>query len=176
MQFLEWLQSWPFSIWVQESEWGFPVLLSFHSIGLAVVVGILVMLDDRILGFANKFPISTFSNLMKWAWAGFIVNAISGSLLFAADGVRLTANWAFLLKMAAVLFGVVTAWMISRELNFTAYQDASESEAAAIGEPTISMKVKSLATAQLIFWTVAIVAGRLIAYVNGAFALGGVDF
>ena len=176
MQFLEWLQSWPLSIWVQESEWGFPTLLSFHSIGMAAVVGILTMLNARILGFAPNFPISTFSNLMKWAWAGFIINAISGTILFAADGVRLIENWAFLTKIGAIIFGVVTASVISRDLNFMAYQNASASEAGAIGEPIVSKKVKILAAAQLISWVVAIVGGRLIAYVTGNDALGRVDF
>jgi len=176
MQFLEWLQNWPFSTWVQESEWGFPILLSFHSIGLAAVVGILVMLDVRILGFAKRFPVSTFSNLMQVAWIGFVVNAISGVLLFAADATNAVTNWAFGVKMAAVVIGVAMAWMTSRELNFPVYQRASDAEAAAMGEPVLSQKTKVLAALSLSAWTVAIVAGRLIAYIADHARMYKVDF
>ena len=165
MQFLEWLQSWPFSEWVQVSEWGFPMLLSFHSIGLAAVVGIIVMLDARILGFAKSFPISTFANLMPIAWLGFFVNFVSGTLLFAADATRLVTNWPFLLKMACVAVGIATAWITSRELNFPAYQHASLADAADMGEPAPTRKLKAVAIASLLIWTLALIGGRLIAYI-----------
>ena len=176
MQFLEWLQGWPFSIWVQESEWGFPILLAFHSIGLAIVLGVIIMLDARILGFAKRFPVSTFSNLMKFAWGGFVVNAISGVLLFAADATRLSVNWAFLIKMTCVVLGVVTAYMMSRQLNFPAYQKVSAAEAESLGEPVVTKSLRILASISLVIWAAAIVSGRLIAYINDSFALGGVEF
>ena len=176
MQFLEWLQGWPISIWIQESEWGFPVFLAFHSIGLAAVLGVLVMLDVRILGFAKTFPVSSFSKLMTWAWVGFIINAISGIMLFAADATRLSMNWAFILKMTCVVLGVITAWMMSRQLNFPAYSHASDSEADAMGEPVLTKSLRYLSIASLVIWTMAIVSGRLIAYINDSFALGGSAF
>ena len=176
MQFLEWLQGWPVSIWIQESEWGFPVFLAFHSIGLAAVLGVLVMLDVRILGFAKSFPISSFSKLMTWAWVGFYINAASGVMLFAADATRLSMNWAFILKMTGVVLGVINAYMLSRQLNFPAYTAATDEEALAMGEPVINKSIRYLAIMSLVVWTVAIVAGRLIAYINDSFALGGSAF
>ncbi len=176
MQFLEWLQTWPFSEWVQTSEWGFPMLLSFHSIGLAAVVGVLVMLDARVLGFAKRFPVSSFANLMIVAWVGFTLNAISGALLFAADATKLVTNWPFLLKMGCVLLGVVAAGITAQELNFGAYQKASKDEAAALGEPALTLKVKIVAAVSLLLWTVALVGGRLIAYVADHDRMFKVDF
>jgi hypothetical protein len=176
MQFLEWLTAWPISTWIQESEWGFPVFLAFHSIGLAVVLGVLVMLDVRILGFAKSFPVSSFSKLMTWAWGGFIINAISGIILFAADASRLSVNWAFIMKMTCVVLGVITAWLMSRQLNFPAYTYATDAEADAMGEPVVTKSLRYLAIASLVIWTMAIVAGRLIAYINDSFALSGSAF
>ncbi len=176
MQFLEWLQSWPFSEWVQVSEWGFPILLSFHSIGLAVVVGIIVMLDVRILGFGRTFPVSTFANLMPIAWLGFLVNFVSGCLLFAADATKLVSNWPFLLKMACVVLGIAVAWMTSRDLRFPDYQTASPTEAAALGEPAIGGRLKALAIASLLLWSVALIGGRLIAYIADHERMFKVDF
>jgi hypothetical protein len=176
MQFLEWLQTWPFSEWVQTSEWGFPILLAFHSMGLAAVVGILVMLDVRVLGFAKPFPVSTFANLMPVAWIGFAVNAISGTLLFVADASKLVTNWAFLLKMACVLLGVIAAAITARDLKFPDYRGASKDEAAALGEPVLTTKDKVVAGVSLLIWTVALVGGRLVAYVADHARMFKVDF
>ena len=176
MQFLEWLQAWPFSEWVQVSEWGFPTLLSFHSIGLAVVVGIIVMLDARVLGFGRSFPVSTFANLMPIAWLGFLVNFISGCLLFAADATKLVSNWPFLLKMACVVAGIAVAWMMSRDLRFPDYQTASLQEAETLGEPRVTGRLKLLAIASLLLWSGALIGGRLIAYVADHERMFKVDF
>jgi hypothetical protein len=175
MQFLEWLELWPTSEWIQISEWGFPTMLAIHSVGLAAVVGLLAMLSVRVLGFGKPFPVSTFANLMVVAWIGFFFNAASGVLLFAADAPRVYANWAFLLKMACVVLGVVLAWMTSRDLNFPAYQKMSAAEAAAAGEPVVTTKLKVIAVLSLFTWFVAIVAGRLIASVADAARLS-LDF
>lgn len=175
MEFLEWLATLPFAEWVQISEWGFPILLSFHSIGLAIVVGLFAMLDFRILGFGKSFPVSNFADFMGVAWFGFTINAISGLWLFAADGARLITNWPFQLKMFCVFLGVALTFFTVRELNFAAYEKASKAEAEALGEPAITRNAKILAFASLITWVVAIIGGRLIAYVIDA-ARFNVDF
>ncbi len=40
-------------------------MLVFHSWGMAAVVGILVMLDLRILGLARIAPLSAFQPMMR---------------------------------------------------------------------------------------------------------------
>ena len=49
----EWLEYSMLSTWVGESLWGYPIMLSFHVIGLAIVVGIFTILNFRLLGFID---------------------------------------------------------------------------------------------------------------------------
>jgi hypothetical protein len=166
-----WLQDLPISEWVQTSDYGFPLLLAAHSIGLAGVVGILVMLNLRVLGYAEGIPISALSRLMPVAWLGFAINALSGVLLFMANATRLVTNWAFLLKMFFVLLGGLVTWILWRSLNGRAVREPPATAAAvttpAVAGPGYKITHAARVTAgiSLGVWFAAIVFGRIIAYV-----------
>jgi hypothetical protein len=161
--FFSWLQDLPISEWVQTSDYGFPLLLAAHSIGLAGVVGILTMLSLRVLGVAEGIPIAALARLMPVAWAGFVINALSGVLLFMANATRLVTNWAFLLKMSFVLLGGIVTWILWRNLDQRASH--AQSEAVATTGYTITQGARASAGIALGVWFAAIVFGRIIAYV-----------
>ncbi len=174
MELFSWLQDLPVSEWVQTSDYGFPLLLAAHSIGLAGVVGVLAMLNLRILGLAEGIPIAALSRLMPVAWIGFIINALSGILLFMANATRLVTNWAFLLKMSAVLAGGIVTWILWRTLkqrSGTSVPESSPSPAGSAALPavepafTITGAARLTAGISLGVWFAAIVFGRVIAYV-----------
>jgi hypothetical protein len=153
LEFFARLQDLPISEWVQTSDYGFPLLLAAHSIGLAGVVGILVILSLRVLGFAEGIPISALSRLMWVAWVGFTINALSGVLLFMANATRLVTNWAFIVKMSAVLAGGIVTWILWRTLERGAKTYI------------VTRPARIAARVSLGVWFAAILFGRIIAYV-----------
>src|SRR5712675_533939 len=40
MEFLAWLEQTDASVWLRESDWGHPIILCFHAVGMGMVVGI----------------------------------------------------------------------------------------------------------------------------------------
>jgi hypothetical protein len=160
LELFAWLQDLPISEWVQTSDYGFPLLLAAHSIGLAGVVGILVILNLRVLGYAEGIPIAALSRLMPVAWLGFVINALSGLLLFMANATRLVTNWAFLLKMSFVLLGGIVTWILWRNLNQRSGQGRSIT-----GDFSITQAARVTAGISLGVWFAAIIFGRIIAYV-----------
>jgi len=50
----EWLEETRLALWVGESLWGYPLLLSLHIVGLAMVAGIFTMLNLRLLGVLKE--------------------------------------------------------------------------------------------------------------------------
>jgi hypothetical protein len=191
---LEWLEMLPISEWVATSDWGYPILLSIHTMGLAIVVGILVMLDARILGAAKSIPLGVFERLVPLAWAGFFLNLVSGVLLFMSMAPRLAVNWPFLSKLAAIILAGLVSWLLWKSLRRDAggrplagLVGALSTESVASDEGiledlqpddgtiVVSSNTKWLAVVSLLLWFLAILFGRLIAYVLDAMMLAG-DF
>lgn len=152
----EQLENTSVAIWVGESLWGYPLLLSLHVVGLAVVVGIFSVRDMRLLGLFSGIQPAAFLPLSKLAWIGFIINAISGILLFTSQAATFVNNVPFRLKISCIAAGMVLAGVIQSRLR---------GELALGSEDTaISGSTKLMALVSLSFWLAALISGRLVAY------------
>ena len=78
MGIFELLEESALALWVGESLWGYPIMLSLHAVGLSIVVGIFTMLNLRILGLLKDIELSAFKSLYKVSWSGLDINAICG--------------------------------------------------------------------------------------------------
>ena len=149
MEFLTWLEGSALGLWVRESLWGYPIVLSSHAVGMAIVVGMVAMIDIRVLGFARKIPISSFKSLFTLTWAGFALNFTSGCMLFTGDATKFFYSNTFRIKIILIVLGMISVWRLLRAVSDTG--DASA-------------RAKSIATFSLLCWFGAIIAGRLVAY------------
>lgn len=158
MGVLEWLELSSLGDWVAASLWGYPIMLSLHAIGLAVLAGSLAMVDLRVIGCFPGLEIAPLRGMIKLAWAGFIVNLISGFSLFTAQATYFIAHRAFLIKIACIILVLINSALLLGMLN----NHADEWDAGG----TVSAPAKALAFSSLLLLTVATIAGRLIAYVE----------
>ncbi len=152
-----WLENTSVAIWVGGSLWAYPVLLSLHIVGLATVVGIFSMRDLRLLGLFTGLQPAAFLPLSKLAWIGFIINAVSGILLFTSQAVTFINSTPFLLKISSIVAGMTLAGILQSRLRGEL--------ATSNGDVVISRSTKQIALVSLSFWLAAIIAGRLIAYI-----------
>ena len=157
MPVFEWLESTALAIWVGESLWGYPIMLGMHAIGLAIVVGIFVMLDLRVLRVVRGVSFTAFQSLFRLAWIGLLFNALSGSALFSSQATTFVESAPFLIKISAVITGVIFGILIQRRLRLR----AADWDAA---DTNIESSATVLAALSLVCWIGAIFAGRLIAY------------
>ncbi|MDG1025808.1 MAG: hypothetical protein P8N94_00690 [Gammaproteobacteria bacterium] len=151
------LETTDLATWVAVSLWGYPMMLSLHVVGLAVVVGIFAMRDLTLLGLFPSVQPSAFLGLGKLGWVGFIVNAVSGFALFASQATVFITSIPFLIKIACIVAGMVLAGVIQSRLR----SEVELSDAQAV----ISRPTKIIASISLLLWLAAIIAGRLIAYI-----------
>jgi hypothetical protein len=156
MEFLAWLEATEFSTWLRESDWGHPIVLCFHAVGMGLVVGVSFMFCARVLGYSKGFPLSGFDRLFALSWFGFVMNAVSGVVLYIGEPRRLLSTPAFLIKMGLIVLAGFSLWVLSRAL----YGREGEE-----GGPTgATMVAKIAAVFPIVLWLGAIVAGRLIGY------------
>lgn len=156
MEILYWLEETPLAIMVGESLWVYPFLLSLHVVGLATLVGIFAMLDLRLLGSFGQIRIGSLLPVIRFAWFGLVVNAVSGALLFTSQASYFVTSIPFLLKISMIFVGAILAVIIQRRLR--------EAQNESSGEWEISGGTRIVAVLSLMMWLGAIIAGRLIAY------------
>jgi Co/Zn/Cd efflux system component len=104
---LDWLESTDVALMVQESAWGYPVILSGHAVGMAILVGIILMINFRVLGFASGIPIMALRPMFRVALIGLIINVISGTMLFMANANSLFGSNPFRVKIVLLAIGGV---------------------------------------------------------------------
>jgi hypothetical protein len=146
-----------FATWVRESPslWAYPTVLFLHTIGLGFLVGINVAIDLRLLGVARALPLAPMQRLFPYMWAGFWINAISGTALLVADASTKLTNPVFYVKMLFVVLGVVNMAFLRRALVGT--------DDITVGP---SLPARRLAISSLLIWTAATTAGRLMGYLG----------
>jgi hypothetical protein len=157
MGFLEWLQSTWVGVLVAESLWGYPILETIHTIGMAMMIGSLGLINLRVLGYKPELPLLDVRQLLPLAWIGFTLNAISGTLLFTSDAVYFSGKYTFWIKMILIALGGINAALLGGRVFRDAAAGGPSPAAALAG-------TKWIAFLSLVFWFGAVIAGRLIAY------------
>lgn len=154
MGFLVWLEATGLAEWVRSSNEGYPSMIGLHAIGMAVMVGLSLVIDMRLVGFFRGIPVHAMNRLFGVAWIGFGINFVSGSALFTAQATSYIVDWIFLSKMALVFIGAITAAILQPAV------------AAAGSWPNgrIPGGSQAIAWIAIVIWIVAIILGRLTAY------------
>ena len=158
LQIAEWLESTPMATWVQESLYGFAIVVAVHILALTVSVGTVIWFDLRLLGVSMVgIPVSKlYRHLWPWLAGGFALMFVSGGMLLAAYATAAFANLYFRVKLTALLLAGVNAFVYHRVTERRiAHWDESR-------RPPVSARAAGLIS--IAVWTVAILAGRMMSY------------
>lgn len=141
---------------VRGVPWLFEWLEAFHFIGFALLIGVVGILDLRILGVARGIPVGPIHRLLPWAFVGFGINLITGIGFFCSEPESYAYIWVYKLKMALILLA---------GLNALWFRLAVYHEIEAWGEYVEATPLaKLICGLSLSLWVGVLVAGRFIAY------------
>jgi hypothetical protein len=132
------------------------MVLTLHTFGLAIIVGTSAVIDLRLLGFGAHIPLKPLKVLFPIMWGGFIVNALSGSLLLARAATTVGISGVFWTKMMLI---ALSLWVLAR-IKRTVFDDES------LDARPIPNDARVLACVSILLWAGAITAGRLMAYIG----------
>ena len=112
----EWLETTRNAIVMQESLYGFAVVVGVHILGVAASVGVLLWVDLRLLGLAlAERPLNeVYRSLAPWVMAAFGVMLLSGAALFAAFATAAYGNPFFRIKLLLLLLAAINAVVFHR--------------------------------------------------------------
>lgn len=156
MEFLEWLEGTGIANAIRTIPWMYPAFETAHYIGLSLLVGGILLIDLRTLGFARVLPLRSMIGLLPFVWVGFLINVVTGSLLFIYGATNFGTNAAFGLKMTFMVFAGLNA------LAFDLAVRRSRTDWVAADRPPTFVKV--FATLSLLLWICVVTTGRWMAY------------
>ena len=164
MEFLHWLENTGLSTWVRESPsiFAFPTILLLHTIGMALCVGVSASIDLRLLGFAPDLKVAPLEKFFPILWFGFVINAITGTVLVMQDAVTKLRNPDFYVKMVFIALALINLAMLRKRV----FRNPD------IDKKPFPSDVRVLAALSIFFWMGAITAGRLLAYIGPVSGLG----
>lgn len=96
--------------------WAYPLLEVIHLVGLALVLGNLVLIELRVFGLGATLPPPDLARLsLLLVAAGFGLLVISGILMFATQAQELLASRTFAVKMSLMSLALCNAaWFHAR--------------------------------------------------------------
>ena len=151
------LQQSAFTDWFlgSPSIWAYPTVLTLHTVGMAILVGASFVINLRVLQVSGLIPLHRLQPLYRFVWIGFTINLVSGLILFITEAADRVVDPVFGVKMASIAVALALGVVVKRRAI-----DRMDAPQAA------TVQTRSLAAAALAMWTVAIVAGRLMAYLK----------
>jgi hypothetical protein len=154
---LNWLQNTGWATSLKESTLMFPLVEGSHLLALSLSVGMVMVLDLRLLRVClrNKPVALVMRELMPWSLTGFAVMLGTGFALFAAQAVSAWSNPFFRAKMILLLLS---------GLNALYYQVRYFPRMAEWDRDGTPAGVRAIAVLSLIFWIGVIACGRTMAY------------
>lgn len=155
------LESSQFSTWVRGEVWGWPLALTIHAFGTALLIGFIFIICLRLLGLFETIPYTSLRRLFPVIWAAFLLQFLSGFALWMSKPTRYAADAAFLLKLLLVIVGFV----LTLYLHGIMKREAASWEAAG----AVSPRGFKFVAPCLLVWCGVVIAGRLTAYLGSLY-------
>lgn len=145
----------PLAQWLRDGLWTYPVVSALHIVGIALLLGCVVALDARLLGWRAALPLPVVARAV-WPWSvvGVALAGSTGALLFLVQPVDYLVNPAFVWKFL-FLMGALTNVAVFH-VSFPGVLD---------GRRPVTTGVRVVAGLSLLLWLSVLMAGRFVAFV-----------
>lgn len=156
--FIDWVLSTAISGWVIENAWVMPTLETLHFFGLCLLLGSLLIIDMRMLGWFRQINIGAAHALLPWVFIGFGINLVTGILFYFGDPGRYTINIAFQLKMLLVILAGFNALLFYWKIDPVMAEWGAHDDTPPIA--------KVVGASSLVFWFGVLIYGRMIPFMG----------
>ncbi|HJL95379.1 MAG TPA: DUF6644 family protein [SAR86 cluster bacterium] len=104
--------------YIRSSTWLFPVIESFHLIGLGILGGSVVLMDFKLMKliFRNTSNIYILEQTKNFFIVGLSLLIITGVPLFLSEAVKCYYSRAFWIKIISLVMGVLFVYFVRNPL------------------------------------------------------------
>ena len=157
---LDWLEQTDYAVWVRES-WGWPIALTLHAFGMAVVVSVMIIMALRLFGLFRPLPYRFLTRLVPIAWIGIALQILSGVTLLITKPTQYLSDVIFDSKMGLLLASLVMTVLFQTVLK----REAAGWDTAG----RVSTRGMQLVAATALLWAAVTIGGRLTAYLGSLY-------
>ncbi len=157
--FCQWLERTSVGTAIRDSLWLFPIIETVHIFGIILLVGATSILDLRLMGltFRNESVSKIAGRFIPWALVGFVIQVVTGLLLFSSEATKMYDNLGFQIKMLLILIAGINALIF----HSFAYQRVRKWDRDPVGP----WSARFAGLFSILLWFGIVAAGRWIAYV-----------
>jgi hypothetical protein len=154
LSFFQWCYQTPIGETIRNSTWMFPVIETFHLLGLGLTSGAVLIVNLRLLGVGlSQTPVAQVAAAARpWLLGGLVLMFASGIPLFLSESIKCLYNYAFWLKMISLLLVLIFTFTVSRRVT----QSGITSDRPLVGRLT--------AVISLVLWFGVAGGGRWIGF------------
>jgi hypothetical protein len=146
-------QLWPGPV-ARNVFWVWPTLEVLHFVGLTMLVGAMLVVDLRLIGYFKSIPVATALKLLPYAIVGFGLCAFSGWAFFTADPTTYWTNYGFRLKLVALTLAGINAVLFTVLEHRHALQIDSGGAATGMTRLTAGLSLG--------LWLIVLILGRML--------------
>ena len=136
-----------------------PTCETLHFIGLSLLLGVVLLVDLRMLGVVKNVSFVTLHRLLPWGILGFALNLATGMAFFVAAPEQYTTNKSFQFKILFVLIAGANA------LYFTCFDEAWEMKPG----DDAPFAAKFAAMSAVLLWIAVMFCGSMLPFLGNAF-------
>jgi hypothetical protein len=119
LPFFQWCYQTPIGETIRNSTWLFPVIETFHLLGLGLTAGTVLIVNLRLLGVGlSRQPVAQlWVAVQPWLLGGLILMFMSGIPLFLSESIKCLYNYAFWLKMTSLFLVLLFTFTVQRRVT-----------------------------------------------------------
>lgn len=144
---------------LRASRWTYASVNTAHIVGFALLLGAIVPLDLRLMGWRRTIPIGVMARvLLPVAIGGLILAIVAGLALFSIRAVQYAETTLFQVKMALVVCAAANAWLLHRAAQWEAEQATID-----VAPP---LRLRVAGALSILLWLSVVTCGRMLAFLD----------
>src|SRR5215469_2967498 len=152
LSLFQWCESSLLGNAIKTSNWAFAVIESVHLLGLALIGGIVLIINLRLLGLGlRRYPLDELArDIQLWFGFSLVLMLSTGFALFLSEAVKCYYSQPFWLKMLSLALATTFTLTVQRRVIMSPQSSGLQQKAVAI--------------VSLVLWFAVGAAGRWIGF------------